>query len=267
MQCWSKDEAAVYDFIQRAAQGKKNSVFDKSDDADFADKSVISMKQFRKYCEAHETASYNLWTGLKDKAVDECRRRGSYDEAIKNEGSKVGGRIAIAGLAIVGFGFVAMMFEQWLFALAIIPVFYAIAQHSKLSASYVGYTLQGWEEHERWNGLKKYMEDFSLLKEREIPELALWEKFMVYATAFGIAEKVLKQLKVAYPQLTDEYMMNHYRTMYYMNTFNVGREFGSSMSRGYQSYASSRMSSGSGGGGGFSGGGGGGFGGGGGGGR
>ncbi len=39
------------------------------------------------------------------------------------------------------------------------------------------------------------MEEFSLLKEKEIPHLVLWEKFLVYATAFGIADKVIKQLK------------------------------------------------------------------------
>ncbi len=255
-----KDELAVYDFIQRAANGKSSGLFSKKDE-DFDDKSVVTMKQFRSYCESHETAAYNLWTSLKDKAIAGCRTRGSYDDAIKKQGLKVGGRTAVAGLAIVGIGFLAMALQSWILVLAIIPIVYALMQHSKLTASYIGYTVQGWEEHERWKGLKKYMEDFSMLNERDIPELALWERYMVYATAFGISEKVLKQLKVAYPQLTDEYMYNHYRTMYYMDTFNVGREFGTSMSRGYQSYANSRMSSGSGGGGGFSGGGGGGFGG------
>ena len=255
-----KDEAVVYDFIIKAANGKTKSIFAKADE-DFEDKSVVTMKQFRSYCESHQTGSYVLWTGLKDKAKDECRRRGSFDDAIKKEGSKVSGKIALSGVFIVILGFAAMTFTQPLFLLPIIPAIYGITRYSKLSNSYVGYTVQGWDEHEKWKGLKKYMEEFSLLNEKDIPDLALWEKFMVYATAFGIAEKVLKQLKVAYPELTDEYMYNHYRTMYYMDSFNVGKEFGSSMSRGYQSYAASQMSSGSGGGGGFSGGGGGGFGG------
>ena len=55
---------------------------------------------------------------------------------------------------------------------------------------------KGVDEKEAWNGLKNYMEDFSMMKEKEVPELALWEKYLVFATAFGIADKVLKQLKV-----------------------------------------------------------------------
>lgn len=31
------------------------------------------------------------------------------------------------------------------------------------------------------------------LSEREIPEMALWNEYMVYATVFGVADKVLKQ--------------------------------------------------------------------------
>lgn len=36
-------------------------------------------------------------------------------------------------------------------------------------------TDKGLEEKAKWVGLKKYMEDFSLLNEREVPDLKLWE--------------------------------------------------------------------------------------------
>ena len=62
-------------------------------------------------------------------------------------------------------------------------------------------TRVGAEEQEKWKGLKRYMENFSLLKEREVPELELWEEYLVYATAFGIADKAIEQMKAAYPQV------------------------------------------------------------------
>ena len=34
----------------------------------------------------------------------------------------------------------------------------------------------------------------------ELPALVLWEEYMVYATAMGIADKVSEQLEIAYPQ-------------------------------------------------------------------
>ncbi len=62
-------------------------------------------------------------------------------------------------------------------------------------------TQAGVDEKEMWKGLKKYMKDFSLLKEKEIPSIVVWEKYLVYATVFGIAKEVIKQIKIAYPDL------------------------------------------------------------------
>ena len=115
------------------------------------------------------------------------------------------------------------------------------------------FTQKGINEIEQWKGLKKYMEDFSLLNEKEVPAIEVWEKFLVYATAFGIAEKVIKQLKMTYTnyeQLTGgEYTMMHLM---------MHKDFSSSFSSSISSTMSSTYSSATGGGGGFSGGGGGG---------
>ena len=110
-------------------------------------------------------------------------------------------------------------------------------------------------------GLKNYMADFSMLKERDIPDLVLWEKYLVYATAFGISDKVIKQLKVVYPQIQD-LDSNTYMYLYLMSDtrFSNGfiEEFNKSTNSIYDAYrASIPSSSGSGSGGGFSSGGGG----------
>lgn len=98
------------------------------------------------------------------------------------------------------------------------------------------------------------MEEFSLIKEKEVPEIILWEKFLVYATAFGIADKVLKQLKIVYPDLENMINNGNYTFMYLMVHTNFSQSFSSSLA----SSMSSTYSSATGGGGGFSGGGGGG---------
>ena len=110
-----------------------------------------------------------------------------------------------------------------------------------------------------WKGLKHYMEDFSMLDKREVPEITLWEKYLVYATAFGIADKVLKQLKTVYPNLENMTSSNTYTYMNLMINTNFTSSFSNSISSAMSSaYTSATASSGSGGGGGFSGGGGGG---------
>ena len=48
-------------------------------------------------------------------------------------------------------------------------------------------------------GLKKYLEDFSLLAQRNVDETFLWQEYMVYAMMFDIAEQVSEQLEELYP--------------------------------------------------------------------
>ena len=125
------------------------------------------------------------------------------------------------------------------------------------------YTEEGTEERAKWRGLKKFMEDFSLIDEREIPELALWEQYLVYATGFGIANKVLKQLKTRFPEInnSDNYY-NNYSCFYIANNNMFSNSMNKSVSKAISVHnaqvAASSYSSGSGGGGGFSSGGGGG---------
>lgn len=55
-------------------------------------------------------------------------------------------------------------------------------------------------------GLKKFLNDFSNIKDRESVEVILWEEYLMYAQILGIAEKVAKEFKKLYPDiLTDEY--------------------------------------------------------------
>lgn len=62
-------------------------------------------------------------------------------------------------------------------------------------------TKKGNEDYEKWKALKNFMLDFSNMSEKELPELMLWEKYLVYATAFGIADKVQKAMKMRIEQM------------------------------------------------------------------
>lgn len=61
-------------------------------------------------------------------------------------------------------------------------------------------TDEGKKELEEVYGLRKFLDEFTLINERGIMEGVIWENLMVYATLFGIAKKVLKELKNVYPE-------------------------------------------------------------------
>lgn len=56
------------------------------------------------------------------------------------------------------------------------------------------------------------LDDIGQFKLRDIGELTLWEQVMPYAITFGLAKKVLKQLKLEFPE---EIAADPYWTYYY----------------------------------------------------
>ncbi|WBY64205.1 DUF2207 domain-containing protein [Thermocaproicibacter melissae] len=97
-------------------------------------------------------------------------------------------------------------------------------------------TEKGEYAYQVWQGLKKFMLEFSRMKEYDVPQLPLWEEYLVYATMMGISSQVCRNLRLVYPQLNDDdYLYTNWNGtyMYYMfgsnsNSF-MGSDFGSSL--------------------------------------
>ncbi|WP_312650831.1 DUF2207 domain-containing protein [Proteiniclasticum sp.] len=123
------------------------------------------------------------------------------------------------------------------------------------------YTRRGVEHKAMWEAFRKFLKDFSNLKEAEIPSLVIWEHYLVYATSLGVAEEVIDQLpkvfneaELSNPDLT---YMGGYRS--FNNFYIMNHAFGGTMSRVSSAVSSAQIansskSSGGGFGGGFSGG-------------
>lgn len=53
-------------------------------------------------------------------------------------------------------------------------------------------------------GLKKFLKEFTLINEREPIEVNLWNKYLIYAQMFGIADKVAKKFEKLYPEVIED---------------------------------------------------------------
>ena len=119
-------------------------------------------------------------------------------------------------------------------------------------------TLEGANERARTLALKKFYTDMTLINERRTMELALWEKHLVYATALGVADTVIKELNIRIAQTGNIIAGCSYIPALYAAGGLFEAISSISGSSSYAAFARS-YSGGGGGGGGFSGGGGGGF--------
>lgn len=74
-------------------------------------------------------------------------------------------------------------------------------------------TSEGQLEYSKWLAHKKYLEDFGKFDDKDLPEIILWEKYLVTATILGCADKIQKRMKI-YIKDTD---MNIDDVLFYNN--------------------------------------------------
>ena len=81
---------------------------------------------------------------------------------------------------------------------------------SFLNALHTMRTLEFYENHKdevcEVFGFKRFLEDFTLMNERHLTEIKLWNDYMVWATLYGNAEQVIKDMKAINPEF---FKMDH----------------------------------------------------------
>ena len=110
-------------------------------------------------------------------------------------------------------------------------------------------------------GLKRYLNEYTLIKERQAIEVQLFEEYLIYAQIMGIAKKVAKEFKDLYPEVIEQSNFSSYDNIVFIHMCSSrGVSQASAAKSRAESYSSGGggFSSGGGGGGSFGGGGGGG---------
>lgn len=160
--------------------------------------------------------SYNSW---KDNCESEAKAEDFYQN-IKKEKTKC----ILYSLLFIPLGFLTLMFGSHLVpsTLANLSGIAAIIYF----ASATKRTIKGNEQYHKWLGLKNFLNDFGRLDEKDLPEIKLWERYLVYATVFGLATKVQNAMKVNLEKMnymndtdfTYLYFDNYYFTNLMANT-------------------------------------------------
>jgi len=205
--------------------------------------------------------SYNSW---KNKVIEESLKEKFYEE--NNLIKILASMYSVIGFIIFIFYLGYEIINVLPFALLIFNIIFLI-----YVLLFTKKTSKGVEHYARWKAFKRFLLDFGRFDEKELPEIELWERYLVYASIFGIADKVSETMKIKFN--SSNYNVSNRRILFdYMLWSSLNRNLNGTISSSVSTAnnkvmeaSSSKMSSGGGFGGGFSSGGG--FGGGGGGGR
>lgn len=111
-------------------------------------------------------------------------------------------------------------------------------------------TLSGMNELKNLIGFKKYLKEFTIINEREVKEVHLWDDYLIIASMLGIADKVYDEFKELVPDFMFASTSSNNRYGGYDPTFNAvmfANSFRASVNSGFTSAEQARRSSGRGG--------------------
>lgn len=190
-----EEEKMVYFLLKKSASGGETTT-----------------KKFEKYCKNYYEDAYTNMNKFRKYAEDYMKQNQIFDEEKQEIRKKWDSRKNRYWMLFAILLFISPIIMFVPAILASVIDFIICCKYSKKVNIL---TEKGNEQKAEWEGLKKYMEEFSLLKDKQTPDLVLWEKYLVYATVFGISKKVIEQLKVVYPEMLKESTYDsHYRYMY-----------------------------------------------------
>jgi len=95
------------------------------------------------------------------------------------------------------------------YCLVSIALMYTYFILNKNAEKYVLFTQFGEDEYAKWKGLYDFLNSETLMNERTVVELPLWEQYLVYATAFGISDKVTAALKIRCPEMYNSPLLSN----------------------------------------------------------
>ena len=164
-------------------------------------------------------------------------QKSNYNE-LKNNTKSLSNNYIIFGLLIMIIGNLIIVNTRFdlafgsLFILGI--VFIICGLYLKIFANkYVLLTQFGEDEYAKWKALYNFLNSETLMKDRTIIELPLWEKYLVYATAFGISNKVIKALEIRCPDVSNSPILSsgYYRSSSFRTNNHLFRSATRSASR------------------------------------
>ena len=62
----------------------------------------------------------------------------------------------------------------------------------------------------KWKNFRKFLKDNSLMKEHPPESIVIWNQYLVYATALGVADKVYNAMKLEIDEFDDDYIGLYY---------------------------------------------------------
>lgn len=162
----------------------------------FNDNDEIKLSELKKEAKNSYTGFINRYNTWKNETTKEAK---TYQFFEKSTGHKIiGGLYSFIG----GYFIPTIFFLTGHYIIGILSIIFIIGAFIYL-VSYKKRTISGNEAYHKWMGLKNFMVDFGKMDDKELPEIVLWEKYLVYAVSLGCAKQLAKTMEIKVKELSD----------------------------------------------------------------
>lgn len=172
----------------------------------------VSINKIRKYTKSEYKAQKFIdeYDCFKDNAKMEAE---SYSFFINRTSIRViGVFLSLFGVVILVLNIglnVGLTLPNMILVLSICIFIYSLSFKKK--------SRKGIEDYTKWMAFKKFLEDFGRFDEKELPEISLWEKYLVYAHILGCADTLEKQMKMRLDKMHISNTDPYYSDIYFMH--------------------------------------------------
>lgn len=191
-------ERIVYELLYKCGG---NAAFTMKYFESFAEKNSA---YFGKKIEEFKNATYGMSQGMGITPKNKLDKFGKIASGLSKFACCVGIILLVATVILSFIGFFMVFTALALILSGVATLILTRKQKPPLSEN-------GQKTYDKFRALGRFMTDFSNMDKHELPQLILWEEYMVYATAMGIADKVAEQLEIAYPEYKEMVSNGYYR--------------------------------------------------------
>ena len=201
----------------------------------------------------HSTSWHNRWTKMNDDLDEAEKGQLEWDRNL------TGARAALALAAFAGYVVIGLAYWDRTHLVAL-PIFATVAGITLIYLFPATWLKRldpaSRERHARWRSFERWTDDFPRLDDDPPATLQLWRRILVYAVAFGTAERVIASGRIPAPVIEEATTMHVWTAAHFSSVGSGVTPSFNGFASGFSSQVAPQSSSG-GGGGGFSGGGGG----------
>ena len=216
----SIDEKKVFDLLNTFSHDNKLNVSRLSSQLNNESNGKLFVKKFDEW---------------KDIIKDDCIGEDKISQYFNDKGTSLSSGFTIGGLIFAAALFLISAFSDHpsamygLFASVFLAIF-SIAIAFIPEDIFGQWTPEGRVYYLKWMNFKKFLKDNSLIKEHPPESIVIWNKYLVYGTALGVADEVYESMKLHKPNLyeddyyySDLYRFHSYSGLIMLNSaFNTG---------------------------------------------